>query len=522
MLVMSTSWVRRSVRTVSLRTAVILRAVPSQSLSEGRLEELRAGADRFMTELDEEYYLHFAGLKETLDLEPIYERHAELATLDTAQELGASVDGDRRKRELWRFSSEGYLGNLTRDLAEREAALEAELVADFDGEQIPFRMLRPTIANEPDRDRRGRLDEIRTSLTEEHLNPIQLDAARRIRDAVRDLGASSYLELYRDRFGMDLDGLAEQCRAFLDDTERLWEDAGDKLFRERAGVPLSEAKRWDTPRVFRAPVWDEQFPGDKMLPALQATLADLGIDLNAQRNVHLDVEQRPLKSPRAFCSPIEVPDRVMLVIQPMGGPDDWRALFHEAGHTEHFAHTSRHLSVEERRLGDNAVTEGWAMLLQHLTDEPAWLERRLDFPRADEFAAEGAAGLLFFVRRYSAKLLYELEFHAADDPGTMGSRYVELLGEALKIEPSPKDYLGDIDSGFYVSSYLRSWAFEAQLRDFLRDEHDSDWFARRQAGTLLRELWELGQQPTAEELLKDVTGQTLELAAVEARIREFI
>jgi hypothetical protein len=259
-----------------------------------------------------------------------------------------------------------------------------------------------------------------------------------------------------------------------------------------------------------------------MLPALEGTLADLGIDLKAQQNVHIDVEQRPLKTPRAFCAPIEVPDKVMLVIQPMGGPDDWRALFHEAGHTEHFAHTSRDLSVEERRLGDNAVTEGWAMLLQHLTDEPSWLTRRLDFPRPAEFAAEGSAGLLFFVRRYCAKLLYELEFHAADDPTTMRGRYVELLGDALKIEPSPTDYLGDIDAGFYVSSYLRSWAFESQLRDFLREEFGSDWFARREAGSLLRELWELGQKPTAEELLKDVTGQTLEMASVAERVREFL
>jgi hypothetical protein len=507
---------------VKLRTAVILRRVPSEPPPERRLEQLRAGADRFLAELDEEYYLHYAGLKETLDLQPIYERHAELTTLETAQSLGAAVDGDRRLRELWRFSSEGYLGNLTRSHAENEARVETELTAELDGEQIPFRMLRPTIANEPDRDRRRRLDELRTSLTEEHLNPIHVDAVRVTHDAVRDLGAPTYLELYRDRFGMELEQLAEQCRAFLEDTERLWEDAGDGLFRERVGIPLADAKRWDTARVFRAPVWDDQFPAARMLPALEGTLLDLGIDLKRQPNVHLDVEQRPLKTPRAFCAPIEVPDKVMLVIQPMGGPDDWRALFHEAGHTEHFAHTSRDLSVEERRLGDNAVTEGWAMVLQHLTEEPAWLTRRLDLSRPQEFAAEGAAGLLFFVRRYCAKLLYELEFHAADDPTTMSDRYVELLGDALKIEPSPTDYLADIDAGFYVSSYLRSWAFEAQLRDFLRERFGNDWFARREAGSLLRELWELGQKPTAEELLRDVTGQTLELASVGTRVREFL
>ena len=117
-----------------------------------------------------------------------------------------------------------------------------------------------------------------------------------------------------------------------------------------------------------------------MVPALEATLSDFGVDLHAQRNVELDLEDRPNKTPRAFCVPIEIPDRVVLVIKPQGGPDDWRALFHEAGHTEHFAHTSAALTVEERRLGDNAVTEGWAMLLEHLTIEPAWLDRASTSP----------------------------------------------------------------------------------------------------------------------------------------------
>jgi hypothetical protein len=212
----------------------------------------------------------------------------------------------------------------------------------------------------------------------------------------------------------------------------------------------------------------------------------------------------------------------MLVIQPIGGPDDWRALFHEAGHTEHFANTSRDLEMEEKRLGDNAVTEGWAMLLQHLTDEPEWLSRLLDFPRPQEYAVEGATGLLFFVRRYCAKILYEVEFHAAEDVTSMRSRYVELLGEALKIEPTSANYLADIDSGFYVSSYLRSWAFEAQLRSYLKETFGTRWFTSRDAGSLLRELWAEGQKLRAEEMLKEVTGSMLEMEAVAERVREVL
>jgi hypothetical protein len=257
-----------------------------------------------------------------------------------------------------------------------------------------------------------------------------------------------------------------------------------------------------------------------MLPALEQTLADLGIDLHGQPNVHLDLETRPSKSPRAFCAPIEVPGKVMLVIQPIGGKDDWEALFHEAGHTEHYACTDANLPMEDRRLGDMAVTEGWAALFEKLVTEPAWLNRRLDVPRPGDLAHDGAVSALFFARRYSAKLLYEIELFQADEPAAMKGRYFEFLSDALKIPVNAESYLDDVDGSFYVIGYLRSWAFEAQLRDFLRAEHGKDWFAKRAAGDLLRELWSLGQQPTADALLKDVTGATLEMASVAARVRE--
>jgi hypothetical protein len=484
-----------------------------------KLDAYREQADRFIAELNEEYYLHYAGLKEILELQGIYERHAELTRLERAQAIGAAVDGDRRVRELWRFACEGHLGELTRDHAERIARLEAELNARADGEEIPFRMIRPTMANEPNRERRERLDRIRHELTDEHLNPVHTEAFDLTRETVPKLGAPTYLELYR-RFGFSLDALAEQCREVLDATEQLWEESADRLFRSRVGIGLDEMRRWDLARVFRAPEWDPVFPKESMVPALQSTLADLGIDLRAQENVELDLEQRPLKTPRAYCFPIEVPARVVLIIQPIGGPDDWHALFHEAGHAEHFAHAQSDLAFEHKRLGDNAVTEGWAMLLQHLVDEPAWLQRRLDFPRPDDFARETATALLLYVRRYCAKLLYELELHAGGDLAPMPARYVELLGDALKIEPSPTDYLADVDPGFYASSYLRAWAFEAQLREYLRSEFGNAWFSRREAGSLLRELWSEGQRSTAEELLREVSGAELELAAVVERIRE--
>ena len=493
--------------------------MPSGPPTERELDAYRGRADRFIAALDEEFYLHYAGHKDSLELEQIYDEYADLTQLDQAQAIGAVAEDDPGVRELWRFACEGYMGNLTREHAEKVAGLEAELEATVDGETVPFRMLRPTIANEPDRAKRQRLEEVRNALTDEHLNPIYKDASDVDRSASIELGAKSYLDLYL-RFGFRLEPLADQCREFLSSTEQLYEQSIDSLLRDRVGVSLNEAERFDVGRLFRAASWDDAFPEDRMLPALEGTLADLGVDLRSQENIELDIERRPKKSPRAFCVPIEVPDRVVLVLQPIGGADDWKGLFHEAGHAEHYANTSASLSVEDRRLGDTAVTEGWAMTLQHLTDEPAWLTRRLDFPRPRDFAREGATELLYIVRRYCAKLLYELELHTAEDVTALQPRYPEILGDALKITPSPTDYLADVDPGFYVSAYLRSWAFEAQMRDFLRRRYGNDWFARREAGSLLRELWAEGARLDADELLRQVTDAPIEMEAVAERVRE--
>ena len=71
-----------------------------------------------------------------------------------------------------------------------------------------------------------------------------------------------------------------------------------------------------------------------------------------------------------------------------------------------------------------------------------------------------------------------------------------------------------------MTEYLRSWAFEAQLRAHLRERFGNAWFAKREAGSLLRELWSEGQRYNADELLNEVTGAELEMEAVAERVRE--
>jgi hypothetical protein len=204
--------------------------VPSAPPTDRELDAYREQADRFLAEYDEETYLHFAGLKDSYDVAAIYERHINLSELEQAQAIGLAVNGGSRIRELWQFACELYFGNLTREATGRTAELEATLSATVDGEEIPFRMLRPATANTEDRDKRQRLEEARNALTDEHLNPLELETLRVYHREARTVGGSSYTELYR-KFGYGLDELAEQARMFLADTEAIYEREGDKLFR---------------------------------------------------------------------------------------------------------------------------------------------------------------------------------------------------------------------------------------------------------------------------------------------------
>ena len=103
-----------------------------------------------MSELMREYYLHYSGQKDDFEIEPIYERHADLYSREAVEDLRGSDN-----RELLMFAVQGLIGQETKaeeaEAARREAALEIEV----DGQTIPLRQSPIVQGNEPDPDRRA-------------------------------------------------------------------------------------------------------------------------------------------------------------------------------------------------------------------------------------------------------------------------------------------------------------------------------------------------------------------------------
>jgi hypothetical protein len=212
-----------------------------------------------------------------------------------------------------------------------------------------------------------------------------------------------------------------------------------------------------------------------------------------------------------------VPAEVYLVMPPIGGRQDYAALFHEAGHAEHYGCTDAELAFEFRHLGDNAVTESYAFLLEGLTANPAWLEGLLGAEGAEAATEHARASRLVFLRRYSAKIAYEVELHGPGvDLDEMPGRYASLLGQRVGVEWPRETWLSDVDAGFYVACYLRAWALEVDWRGELEGRLGGEWFATAEAGAWLRGLWARGQRLGAEELLADAAGRGLDFERLTA------
>ena len=168
-------------------------------------------------------------------------------------------------------------------------------------------MLRPRLGNEADREARARIERARNELTEEHLNTLELQAAQVVhgRDpsglAPRTTQTCTASSAFRSTI------LPTQCRASSARRSVSGSRPATGSSALASGSGSARCSAGTSAAPLRGVDWDAAFPAEAMLPALEATLAELGIDLHAQQNVELDVEERPNKDPRAFCAPIEVP-----------------------------------------------------------------------------------------------------------------------------------------------------------------------------------------------------------------------
>ncbi|HEY3069337.1 MAG TPA: hypothetical protein VGJ34_03395 [Gaiellaceae bacterium] len=453
------------------------------------------------------------GEKDTSEQAAIVARYADLFSRDQFDELRDS--GDER---VYRLQEACLGGIVVGELAERMDELENAILAErveFRGEALPLRSAQAMLAVLDDY--RGR----------EELGTLAADASARFNDERLELlrageaidvelsGVTDPVARNAERKGIDLHDLAGALRGAAREQEGRWGELRERwadriLGEEREAEPSSHHVAY----LRRMSPLASLYAKERAVPVCMESLRRLGFDLAADGHIHLDLDDRPQKSPRACVIASDPPTVVHLITRAQGGLHDYQSFLHEAGHALHYAGCDPKLPYTFRRLSrDHALTEIYSFLVESVSREAGWQGEHFDLDpdEADERAEATRFLDVFLFRRYAAKLDYELEVwadfaHAPDYAPT----YAENLRATTGFRYRSDGYLADMDDGFYSADYLRAWIRTAQLRAHLRETIGPDWWERPETGEFLRSLFREGTRPSSEEVAARIGFEPLD------------
>jgi hypothetical protein len=508
-----------------------------------KVEQYRQEYAGFNEDLLREFYLHYSGQKLDLELQPIYERHRDLYSLGSIDNLKQDLNDTSEHfhttraalRHLLTFATNNFLEAQVETLTEQVSGREASASVEWQGRKITFQETAIAVANEADRGLRNDIFQTRISMIHAS-NDLRLERLRKLHEAATRVGfvealsdrpvskqpadptvpardgnedgrgteqqtvSHNYASLYENLLGLDFEEIERRCRSLLARTEATYVTSLSKALRADLGISLNGAARSDAVYFLHHSQHESRFPAAGLLDVYRGTMDGLGIKTDTQNNIIIDDQPRPRKNPRAFCAPIRIPAEIRLVIRPFGGQSDYLAFLHEAGHAQHYAWTSSSLLPEFKYTGDAALTETYAFLFNHLPGDPAWLSSFLGFADNADFIRATILTKLVTVRRYAAKFIYELELHRDGNLEIAPRRYAELQTDATKFKTGGTEFLFDLDDGFYSAGYLRAWAFEVELREHMKSRFGKNWWTSKKAGNFLKEIWETGERHTADEM----------------------
>ncbi|HEY8461570.1 MAG TPA: hypothetical protein VIM99_14370, partial [Blastocatellia bacterium] len=447
------------------------------------LSEYRRRFGDFHTELYREDYLFRSGQKQSREIARIHGEYSDLFKPSAVAELRAKLEETSEQRETERasirrliaFAVEGYALARAQEVSAEIENYESNALIDWQGKKVPFRSSASLLADEPDFARRRDLFARRAGVIEaaQDLRAERLD---KLRDAARDAGYENRLAMLRELRGLDYAGLAERARSFLSKTESGYVNALASLLPREIGVSLDDATQADLGFLQKFPRFDHFFQRERMLGVYRELFSALGFNSEKQSNLVIDSEPRPGKQSQDFCSPIRVPEEIMLSVNLTGGQANYREFLQATGRAQLYAWTSRNIYPEFRWGGDRAVVEAWGTLLENLPLDKHWLMSTFGFVENIEFRRALSLFRLLFLRTRAALLDYEVAYHVGGAGGAEAS-YAELMTDAARVRFDGTDRLRSLDDAFHSGDLLRASAFEAQMREYLKTRFGLRWWA---------------------------------------------
>ena len=476
------------------------------------IKALEEEISKFIYELENEDRLVRVGLKDNSESSKVYKKYSKLFSKEILSKIRLEI-----------AKGSGGAKGLQRDLFERiyttlvSSYIGLQLASDSDkittyfsgasvsvlSDKIPYFQLSSKISKEPIYDKRELYDDAAASVVAK-INSKKLELLKAEIKLMKELGYSSYISFYTITKKVDYPKFYKIVAKTKKDTDKVWQNTIGKVSKEVLKREFVKIKSCHLTYLRSLSMYDNYYPVEKVVTTFEKWTRDIGL-FPLLKNIKIDDVNRAKKNPRAVCYWPDPPTEIHLVIKPIGGEQDYEAVFHEGGHALHGSAIDSALPYPLKALSySNALTETFAFVLEDLVFDPDFLTTYLNVSTftGNKIKQQAYFVNLMMLRRYLGKFSYEYEMFKNGVFAKGPTLYAKNLQEATGFISNKANWLSDMDGGFYSADYLRAWIAAAQIKDYLVKRFGKRWFLNKKAGEFLRKLYSRGVTDEVEDVVK--------------------
>jgi hypothetical protein len=330
--------------------------------------------------------------------------------------------------------------------------------------------------------------------------------------AVHERYGTTPLKSYLESERITLSDLKELVQKLGAAVKKPFREALDEYSRKIKKAP---ADYYDDFYYFRGRIFR---PLDKIFASYDPAqmpirqLKRLGFDTT---KIHVDVEDRPKKTPSAVAFFVQIPNDARVLVKPISPYTDMEASYHEFGHAMHCISVDPSLSLWDRESLSHGVAEIFSTFLESLVEDERYLRKkfRLSEDQISEVKDRRRFMELFFVAFYTANSLMKIRFQekklSMDEASDL---YAKLYKEYVGFE-IPGEYwqLHHVmpDNDLYSPSYLIAAVRKSELINRLANKLGEEWWDSPKAGDYLKGIMSPGANIDLDKFSRLDTGPFL-------------
>ena len=477
--------------------------------------EFGESAQSLLNKLYYDNYLFDSGINKMSNSKDILYNHRELFDINVFKNLDSNKysENEHEKIRLFKiFLSELLKTNNSFDSIENLKNEFNIQTKKSDNKEINLFNLFSNIKTERKRENRKKLSQRYKELTDESLAGIHLIIENKNQTS-KALGFNNYVDQTRDLNKIDIEQVKNLCKEFLNDTEYIYKDLFRWHLKNKLDIQIKDASYEDSLFLFNSFEFKDYFKQTSLLKLSTQFLFEIGINLSD--SISFDLVNRASKNGQAKSYPARIPDKIFVSIYRIKTIQDYESILGELGKSLFFSSINVDETFENKRLIDPITLETFKILFQDFVFEKKWLERYLKIDTDNNFIELLYLKKLAYLRNLCVNVLLFRIINENSSIYDSLSQISEIYLNNMFVKPNENTVLFDLvlsDINPYIS--YRSWLIETNIKEFLRDKFDDQWWREPDAGNQLMKWWEMCSDLTGSKLeeiigIKDINNSKL-------------